>query len=110
MLVIFHYGNESTSHGKAGTVQGVNELLFLAVFGLKLNVSTTGLKISAVGAGRNLTYFAAIPLSEIEKKLIIKNLNQSSGNRTKTTERLSISIRTLRNKLNDYKKHRLVRF
>ncbi|WP_421903461.1 sigma-54 dependent transcriptional regulator [Maridesulfovibrio sp.] len=51
--------------------------------------------------------FAVMPISEMEKKLIIKSLDQTSGNRTKAAELLGISVRTLRNKLNDYKKQGL---
>lgn len=51
--------------------------------------------------------FAVMPISEMEKKLIIKSLDQTAGNRTKAAELLGISVRTLRNKLNDYKKQGL---
>lgn len=51
--------------------------------------------------------FGVMPISEMEKKLIIKSLDQTSGNRTKAAELLGISVRTLRNKLNDYKKQGL---
>ncbi|PID26545.1 MAG: hypothetical protein CR982_09765 [Candidatus Cloacimonadota bacterium] len=43
------------------------------------------------------------PLSELEKDEILKTLKFYEGNRTKTAEALEISIRTLRNKLNDYR-------
>ncbi|MFW5837440.1 MAG: sigma-54 dependent transcriptional regulator, partial [Desulfovibrionaceae bacterium] len=43
---------------------------------------------------------AVMPLHEMEKKLIIKSLDQTSGNRTRAAELLGISVRTLRNKLN----------
>lgn len=51
--------------------------------------------------------FEVMPISEMEKKLIIKSLDQTQGNRTKAAELLGISVRTLRNKLNDYKKQGL---
>jgi DNA-binding NtrC family response regulator len=41
-------------------------------------------------------------LSEIEKRHILAALKQSKGNRTHAAKMLSISIRTLRNKLNEY--------
>ena len=44
-----------------------------------------------------------ITMEEAEKQIILKTLTHSGGNRTKTAEVLGISIRTLRNKLNDYK-------
>ncbi len=44
-----------------------------------------------------------IPLEEMEKQAILSALKATSGNRTKTAEMLKISIRTLRNKLNEYR-------
>ena len=41
-------------------------------------------------------------LHEVEKEHILRALSKTSGNRTKTAELLGISIRTLRNKLNEY--------
>lgn len=39
---------------------------------------------------------------EMEKELILQTLEEVSGNKTKAAESLGISIRTLRNKLNEY--------
>jgi DNA-binding NtrC family response regulator len=44
-----------------------------------------------------------ITIDEMEKKLIEKTLNDKGGNRTHAAKSLGISIRTLRNKLNEYK-------
>ncbi|MDP8224555.1 MAG: sigma-54 dependent transcriptional regulator [Candidatus Lernaella stagnicola] len=41
-------------------------------------------------------------LKEIERRTILATLAEHGGNRTKTAEALGISIRTLRNKLNEY--------
>jgi len=43
-----------------------------------------------------------LTLSEIEKRHILAALKRSNGNRTHAAKMLSISIRTLRNKLNEY--------
>jgi DNA-binding NtrC family response regulator len=45
---------------------------------------------------------AGITISEAEKQLIIKTLEHCGHNKTKAAEMLDISIRTLRNKLNEY--------
>ena len=42
-------------------------------------------------------------LKEMEQKMIFKTLDQTEGNRTHAAKILGISVRTLRNKLNEYK-------
>lgn len=42
-------------------------------------------------------------LREIEKSIILKTLRENEDNRTKTADLLGISVRTLRNKLNEYR-------
>lgn len=44
-----------------------------------------------------------IPLYEMERIMIKKGLEQTRGNRTQAAELLGISVRTLRNKLNEYR-------
>ena len=44
-----------------------------------------------------------IPLHEMERIMIQKGLLQTSGNRTQAADLLGISVRTLRNKLNEYR-------
>jgi two-component system, response regulator FlrC len=41
-------------------------------------------------------------LAEVERRLILETLRQCHGNRTRAATILGISIRTLRNKLNEY--------
>jgi DNA-binding NtrC family response regulator len=48
-----------------------------------------------------------VPLYEMEKQMIMKSLDHTEGNRTKAAELLGISVRTLRNKLNEYRKQGL---
>ena len=42
-------------------------------------------------------------LREVEKQLILRTLQENENNRTKTADILGISVRTLRNKLNEYR-------
>ena len=44
-----------------------------------------------------------MPLHELEKAHILRALDHTGNNRTKAAELLQISIRTLRNKLNEYR-------
>ena len=50
------------------------------------------------------SYIPTVPLKEMEKKAIFRALDQTNGNRTHAAELLGISVRTLRNKMNDYRK------
>jgi two-component system response regulator FlrC len=47
-------------------------------------------------------------LKEIEQRAIMHTLNQTDGNRTHAANVLGISVRTLRNKLNEYKKMKTI--
>ena len=51
----------------------------------------------------NIFAGGVIPLHEMERIMIKKGLEQTSGNRTQAAELLGISVRTLRNKLNEYR-------
>jgi DNA-binding NtrC family response regulator len=44
-----------------------------------------------------------VPLQEVEREYILHALRKANGNRTHTAQMLGISIRTLRNKLNELK-------
>lgn len=45
-----------------------------------------------------------LPLREMEKRMIFRALNDNQGNRTHAAKNLGISVRTLRNKLQEYRK------
>lgn len=51
------------------------------------------------------TAMALMPLEEMEKLMIGKALDSVHGNRTKAAEILGISVRTLRNKLQEYRQN-----
>jgi two-component system response regulator AtoC len=53
-------------------------------------------------SSQNSTFYVGMTLGELEKRLIIETLEAQNQNRTKTAEVLGISIRTLRNKLNEF--------
>ena len=52
----------------------------------------------------DLTIKPGMTVSEMERKLIIQTLKYTNYNRTLAAQLLGISVRTLRNKLNEYKK------
>ncbi len=55
----------------------------------------------AVGDGVELQ--AGCSVSEMERKLILATIEQTDGNRTRAAKLLGISLRTLRNKLREYR-------
>ena len=61
--------------------------------------------VDQVGSEESVVQAPSFPFSlrEMEKNLIFKALEQTHGNRTHAAKMLGISIRTLRNKLNEYK-------
>ena len=46
----------------------------------------------------------SVSLKEMEKEVILNTLDHTNGNRTHAAEILGISVRTLRNKMNEYRK------
>lgn len=67
------------------------------------NSSIIGQKAGALTALPESLGGAVIPLHEMERIMIAKGLAATSGNRTQAAELLGISVRTLRNKLNEYR-------
>lgn len=65
--------------------------------------SIIGEKIGDVAALPESLGGAVIPLHEMERIMIAKGLVATNGNRTQAAEMLGISVRTLRNKLNEYR-------
>ncbi|MCF8062308.1 MAG: sigma-54 dependent transcriptional regulator [Deltaproteobacteria bacterium] len=63
-----------------------------------------GLGGSEDAAAREETGEKVLPLREMEKRMIYRALDDHQGNRTRASKVLGISVRTLRNKLNEYRK------
>jgi two-component system, NtrC family, response regulator AtoC len=64
--------------------------------------------IGAESGPANSAVGQSIPLEELERQHILEVLRRNGGNRTQAATVLKISIRTLRNKLNEYKAAGLV--
>jgi len=63
---------------------------------------TTGVTTSTATSSPVSTNEDVLSLSDLEKNHILNILDKCSGNRTHAARKLGISIRTLRNKLNEY--------
>ena len=50
----------------------------------------------------DLDFSGGITMREMERKLICRTLEDTGGNRTRAAKSLGISLRTLRNKLNEF--------
>jgi DNA-binding NtrC family response regulator len=58
---------------------------------------------NAIGGETGLiALLIGLTVAEVKRDLIIETLRACDGNRTKAAKTLAISIRTLRNKLNEY--------
>jgi len=64
--------------------------------------SNEGAHIKPQGADAGGGLVAGMTIADAERELIIKTLGHCAQNRTKAADMLGISIRTLRNKLNEY--------
>ncbi len=58
----------------------------------------------ASGDVRGIAKEGVLPLKEMEKRMIMHALDDENGNRTHAAKALGISVRTLRNKLHEYRK------
>lgn len=65
-------------------------------------ISKEVLELKTLSDGKNDGLTPGMTVAEAEKKLILNTLEFCNQNRTRAAEMLGISIRTLRNKLNEY--------
>jgi len=66
------------------------------------SMSETNVSITAADGVEELKIAAGMSVAEAEKRLIFETLRSTNNNKTRAAELLGISIRTLRNKLNEY--------
>jgi DNA-binding NtrC family response regulator len=60
-------------------------------------------EVTPAAAARPVTALVGRRIEEVERELILETLTNCLGNRTRAAEMLGISIRTLRNKLHEYR-------
>lgn len=71
--------------------------------GVFYNSVSQGVSAPTVSCHDNLLLKSGTTVSDMEKALILETLKSTANNRTKAAQMLGISIRTLRNKLNEYR-------
>ena len=93
-----------TSFGWPGNVRELENVIHrsYALWG-RLQITPADLFDQAVDTGDGVQLQAGYSVSEMERKLILATLEQTDGNRTHAARLLGISLRTLRNKLKDYR-------
>jgi len=88
-----------SSHPIAGTEESGPESGFSELF--KKDSNDTDYQDSQDSSGLGIE--VGMSMKEAEKRFIFKTLHETKGNRTHAAKTLGISIRTLRNKLNEYR-------
>ncbi len=66
-------------------------------------INGDSIRFEAESFGLDMDFVPGMSLSEVEKRLILQTLELTAQNRTRAAQMLGISIRTLRNKLNEYR-------
>jgi len=101
-----------TSHGFPGNVRELENIIHRAVLLTEdTQIKVCDLLLNSGGtmdgplneAENNIDNEAYKTLKDMEKKMIFNTLGETGGNRTSAAKILGISVRTLRNKLNEYK-------
>lgn len=87
-----------------GNIRELENVLERAVVLAKSTlIGPESIQFEAIVEDMDLDFAPGMSLSEVEKRLIIQTLELTAQNRTRAAQMLGISIRTLRNKLNEYK-------
>jgi two-component system response regulator FlrC len=87
-----------------GNIRELENVLERAVVLAKnTRIEADDIQFEAVNEDLALDFAPGMSLSEVEKRLILQTLELTAQNRTRAAQMLGISIRTLRNKLNEYR-------
>ncbi len=100
--------DELQAHRWSGNVRELENVIERAVItsaGSCIEAADLRIERAEAPAGEPVTFWVpGRTLDDIERNIILDALKHHSGNRTHTARALGISIRTLRNKLADYRK------
>ena len=103
-----------SGHTFSGNVRELENIIHRAVLlADSENIKPEDLLLEGVDLGASLpetgledpSALASGSLREMEQQMIFKTLDHTEGNRTHAAKILGISVRTLRNKLNEYKEN-----
>lgn len=93
------------AYGWPGNVRELRNIVLRSMISAKGRITKRDLPDvvrKRTGAGHEIRFPAGTPLPEIERESIIKTLKMAGGNKLKAAEMLSISRRSLYNKLEEY--------
>ncbi|RMH65504.1 MAG: sigma-54-dependent Fis family transcriptional regulator [Calditrichaeota bacterium] len=93
------------AYGWPGNVRELRNIVLRAMISAKTRIGKRDLPEvvrKGISAGHEIRFPAGTPLPEIERESIIKTLKMAKGNKLKAAEMLSISRRSLYNKLEEY--------
>lgn len=90
------------SYGWPGNVAELENVIERAV-SIAQGTEITSQEIQFAEMNASIAPTMGTTLSEMEKKLILQTLQLTQQNKTRAAQMLGISIRTLRNKLNEYR-------
>jgi DNA-binding NtrC family response regulator len=94
-------------HGWPGNVRELKNAIQRAFILAEEDVGVDALPLSlseeVVGAGSSFVTRVGTPIAEMERRLILATLEHFEGDKKKTAEVLEISLKTLYNRLNEYK-------
>lgn len=98
-----------TSWSWPGNIRELENVIERAVILSKgAQIQSDSIQFEAVTEDMGGDFSVGMSLSEVEKRLILQTLELTAQNRTRAAQLLGISIRTLRNKLNEYKEEGVV--
>ena len=104
---VIEYLQNYTWPGNVRELENLMERACLLARGEVIRLADLHMNLSAESARKSddiltINFDRPITLEEMEKRLILRTLDKTGGNRTRTADMLGVSVRTIRNKLHQY--------